>query len=173
MLSSPNACLIIVRVSVSLFPRFAKNVMMFLCRSRCKIALGLVHWLPRYENTITEHCIVLLQLLYRWQHLSQKLWIMDFVLECKICFYVTMLKLSIWHGCYIYVLENEKLKICTGIIRTKYLETHVEYWKKISVCAECIYKEDLGKCKKQERRFLALIFVTGWVIPWAVVQLED
>jgi hypothetical protein len=34
-----------------------------------------VHWLARYTITIICHCIVLLQLLYRWQHLSRKLWI--------------------------------------------------------------------------------------------------
>jgi hypothetical protein len=30
---------------------------------------------PRYAYTINYHCVVLLQLLYRWQHQSQKLWI--------------------------------------------------------------------------------------------------
>jgi hypothetical protein len=34
-----------------------------------------VHWLPRYASTIIYRCIMLLQLLYRWQHKSRKLWI--------------------------------------------------------------------------------------------------
>jgi hypothetical protein len=34
-----------------------------------------VHWLPRYASTITYFCIALLQLLYRQQHQSRKLWI--------------------------------------------------------------------------------------------------
>jgi hypothetical protein len=35
----------------------------------------LIHRLPRYTSTIIYHCITLLQLLWRWQHQSQKLWI--------------------------------------------------------------------------------------------------
>jgi hypothetical protein len=31
MLSSPNVCLIIARVSIALFPRFAQNLMLFVC----------------------------------------------------------------------------------------------------------------------------------------------
>jgi hypothetical protein len=34
-----------------------------------------VCWLPRYASTIIYHCIALIQLLYRWQHQSWKLWI--------------------------------------------------------------------------------------------------
>jgi hypothetical protein len=70
---SPNACLIIARVTVSLFPKFVQNLMLFLCRIRSVIASGqmndskgkyvknqylytaawmFVHWLPRYDNTI-------------------------------------------------------------------------------------------------------------------------
>jgi hypothetical protein len=37
-------------------------------------ACNLVHWLPRYASTIIYRCIALLQLLYRWQHQSLKLW---------------------------------------------------------------------------------------------------
>jgi hypothetical protein len=40
ILSSPKACLIIVRVSVALFPRFAQHLMLFLCRSHREIATG-------------------------------------------------------------------------------------------------------------------------------------
>jgi hypothetical protein len=36
LLSYPNACLIIARVSVALFPRFSQNLMLFLCRIRVK-----------------------------------------------------------------------------------------------------------------------------------------
>jgi hypothetical protein len=82
MLSSLNACLIIARVSVTIFPTSAQNLMLFLCRIHCKIASGqiryskykdvknqhfhptawrFVHWLPRYGNTITYSRIVLLQ----------------------------------------------------------------------------------------------------------------
>jgi hypothetical protein len=32
MPSSPNACLVIARVSVALFPRFIQNSILFLCR---------------------------------------------------------------------------------------------------------------------------------------------
>jgi hypothetical protein len=32
-------------------------------------------WFPRYASTTLYHCTALLQLLYRWQHQSQKLWI--------------------------------------------------------------------------------------------------
>jgi hypothetical protein len=43
MLSSLNACLIIARVSVALFPRFSQNLMLFLCRIHRKIASGQIH----------------------------------------------------------------------------------------------------------------------------------
>jgi hypothetical protein len=80
MLSSPNACLIIARVSVS-HPRFVQNLMHIRCRSHCEIASGQIHyfkfhhlhptawyfahWLPRYASTIIYRYISLLQLLYR------------------------------------------------------------------------------------------------------------
>jgi hypothetical protein len=38
-------------------------------------AWNCVPWLPRYTNTIIYRCIVLLQLLHRWQNQSRKLWI--------------------------------------------------------------------------------------------------
>jgi hypothetical protein len=38
MLSSPNACLIIARVSVALFPRLAQKLKLFLCQIHRKIA---------------------------------------------------------------------------------------------------------------------------------------
>jgi hypothetical protein len=34
-----------------------------------------LHWLPQYGSTVIYCCITLLQLLHRWQHQSQKLWI--------------------------------------------------------------------------------------------------
>jgi hypothetical protein len=34
-----------------------------------------VHWLARYVSNIIYCCITLLQLMYRWQHQSRKLWI--------------------------------------------------------------------------------------------------
>jgi hypothetical protein len=95
MLSSPNTCLIISRASISLFPRFAQNFMLFLCQIHPEITTGqkhnskqkdvknqyirpaaqnFVHWLPRYASTIIYCCITLLQLLYRWQHQYRKLW---------------------------------------------------------------------------------------------------
>jgi hypothetical protein len=37
-------------------------------------AWNVVHWLPRYASTTIYRCIALLQLLYRWQHQSRKLW---------------------------------------------------------------------------------------------------
>jgi hypothetical protein len=43
MLSSPNACLIIVRVSVELLPRFAQSFMLFLSRIDLKIASDQMH----------------------------------------------------------------------------------------------------------------------------------
>jgi hypothetical protein len=43
MISSPNACLIIARVSVALLPKFAHNFMLFLCRLHREIVSGLIH----------------------------------------------------------------------------------------------------------------------------------
>jgi hypothetical protein len=43
MISFQNAHLIIARVSVKLFSRFAKNVMLFLCRIHREIAWGQIH----------------------------------------------------------------------------------------------------------------------------------
>jgi hypothetical protein len=40
MLSSPNAYLTNARVSVTLFPSFPQNLMLFLCRIPCEIASG-------------------------------------------------------------------------------------------------------------------------------------
>jgi hypothetical protein len=40
-----------------------------------------VHWFPRYASTIIYRFIALLQLLYRWQHQSQKLWIQPRIME--------------------------------------------------------------------------------------------
>jgi hypothetical protein len=37
-------------------------------------AWNVVHWLPGYVSTIIYRCIALLQLLYKWQHQSRKLW---------------------------------------------------------------------------------------------------
>jgi hypothetical protein len=97
MFSSVNACLIIARVSIALFLRFAQNLMHTRCSFvdqsqnctrpdiRLKIkgrtnqhvhpaAWNFVHWLPRYASTTIYRCIALLQLLYRWQHQSWKLW---------------------------------------------------------------------------------------------------
>jgi hypothetical protein len=99
MLSSLNAYLIIARVSVALFPRFAQNFMLFLCRIHHEIssrqvhdskwkdiknyhvhpaACNLIHWLPRYASIIIYSCIMIIQLLYRWQHQYRKLWILAY-----------------------------------------------------------------------------------------------
>jgi hypothetical protein len=43
MLSSLNACLIIVRVSSALFPRFAQNLTHTLCRIHREIASSHIH----------------------------------------------------------------------------------------------------------------------------------
>jgi hypothetical protein len=43
MLSSPNAYLVIGRVSVAFFPRFAQNLMLFLYRIHREIASGQIH----------------------------------------------------------------------------------------------------------------------------------
>jgi hypothetical protein len=43
--------------------------------ARHPAALSFVHWLPRYASTVIYRCVALLQLLYRWQHQSRKLWI--------------------------------------------------------------------------------------------------
>jgi hypothetical protein len=71
------------------FPRFAHNPLFTSCRIHCEIASGQIHdskqrdisnqqihpiawngvyWLPRYASTVVCHCIMLQQLLYRWQH---------------------------------------------------------------------------------------------------------
>jgi hypothetical protein len=99
MFSSPNACLITVRVSAALFLIFAQNLMHtrhFLCQIHSKIETGhihdskqkdaknqyvqldawnFVHWLPWYASTTIYCCIVLLQLLHTWQRQSWKSWI--------------------------------------------------------------------------------------------------
>jgi hypothetical protein len=92
MLSSLNTCLIIARVTITLW-RFAQDMMHAHCsfvgstvKSRQAkyttpnknqhvhpSAWNVVHWLPRYASTIIYCCIALLQLLYRWQYQSQKL----------------------------------------------------------------------------------------------------
>jgi hypothetical protein len=82
MLYSPNACLIIDTVSVAHFPRFAQNLMLFLCRIHCEVASGqpdillqirgrknqhdhphawnLARWFPRYAtilpSTVASRC---------------------------------------------------------------------------------------------------------------------
>jgi hypothetical protein len=43
MLSSPNACLIISRVSVPHFPRYVQKLMLFLCWIHPEIASGQIH----------------------------------------------------------------------------------------------------------------------------------
>jgi hypothetical protein len=43
MLSSPNACLIVARISIALFLRFAQNLMLFLCRIHREIASSQIH----------------------------------------------------------------------------------------------------------------------------------
>jgi hypothetical protein len=79
-----------------IFPRFPQNLMHTRCRIHRQIPSGLlhdskwkvienqnfhptawnfVHWLPRYSNAIIYSCIALVQLLYRRQHQSRKLWI--------------------------------------------------------------------------------------------------
>jgi hypothetical protein len=40
MISSTNACLIIARASTAHFLRSAQNLMLFLCRTHCEIAVG-------------------------------------------------------------------------------------------------------------------------------------
>jgi hypothetical protein len=79
------SCLIIVRVSVAPFPRFAQNLMLLFWRIHHEIASrpdtrlqlngskklaawNVVHWLQRYAITIPYRYIALLELLYRWQH---------------------------------------------------------------------------------------------------------
>jgi hypothetical protein len=54
MLSSPNACLIIARVSVALFPRFAQNLMLFHCDSS-QTALDQVHDSKRKDVKISTY----------------------------------------------------------------------------------------------------------------------
>jgi hypothetical protein len=51
-------------------------------------ASNFVHWLSRYASTIICYCIMLLQLLHRWQHQSQKLWLyVAHTLSCTLYFY--------------------------------------------------------------------------------------
>jgi hypothetical protein len=96
---SPEACWIIVRVSVALFPRLAQNLMHTCCSflwSIVKIAKGHVHnskqmrvktahihpatcnlaqWLTRHASPTIYWCFALPQLLCRWLHQSGKFWI--------------------------------------------------------------------------------------------------
>jgi hypothetical protein len=48
---SPNACLIIVRVSVALFPRLARNLMHTRCRIHREITSGQIHDCKWKDNT--------------------------------------------------------------------------------------------------------------------------
>jgi hypothetical protein len=78
VLSSPNASLITVRVSVAFFPWFAQNLMLFPCRIKREIASGQIHDSNLYTDSqdmlvYKLLCITVLQLLYRWQHQSRKL----------------------------------------------------------------------------------------------------
>jgi hypothetical protein len=82
-----------------------------------------------------------------------------------------MLKRSIWHGYYIYVLKIRSWRYIQESLEQNIWKVVLKTVEKCQ-CVECIYKEDRGKCKKQEGRFLAPIFVTGWVSPWAMVRLE-
>jgi hypothetical protein len=110
MLFSPNACLVIVRVSVAHIRRLAQNLMHIWRRIHREIASRLrikgrkyqyihpaachfVHWLSRYASTtgITYRCFALLQLLYRWHHQSRKLWISH-----RKYAYKTTDKISLW-----------------------------------------------------------------------------
>jgi hypothetical protein len=89
MFSSLNACLIIARVSRTLHKMWCCSFVVSIAKSHyttpTKRAYEIihvhpsssnsVHWLPRYASTIIYSCIALLQLLYRWQHQSRKLWI--------------------------------------------------------------------------------------------------
>jgi hypothetical protein len=94
MLSSPNACLIIARDYVALFSEIYTKcyAVPFSDTSRnrirpetrlqikgCKITLPSfclkICILPKYASTMLYSCNVLLQLLYRWQYQSRKLWI--------------------------------------------------------------------------------------------------
>jgi hypothetical protein len=87
--------LMIAKVSIALFPRFAQHLMHTPCSiveipsgqirdSKWKVVKNqhihptesnFVHRFPRYSSTIIYRCIALLQLLYRWQHQSLKFWI--------------------------------------------------------------------------------------------------
>jgi len=95
---SLKACWIIVRVSITLFPRLAQNLM-HTCSFLwfiVKIATGhvhdskqmcvkaahvhpatcnLAHWFIRHGCPTIPRCFTLPQLLYRWRHQSGKFWI--------------------------------------------------------------------------------------------------
>jgi hypothetical protein len=84
-----------LRVSITLLQRFAQNLMHLpsdLSQNRISpdtqlqikghkksihppSCINVVHLLPTYANTISYCCITLLQVLYRRQHQSRKLWI--------------------------------------------------------------------------------------------------
>jgi hypothetical protein len=92
MLSFPECLTNHCRGPDPLFPRFAQNLishsLVFFVGSIAKSheikglkksarppsCVKFIHWLPRYASAIIYHWIALLQLLYRWQHPSQKLW---------------------------------------------------------------------------------------------------
>jgi hypothetical protein len=96
MHSSSNACLINAGVSIArfsqIFAKFDAVSLMDPFRNRIRphkhlqingrknqqvypAAQNFIHRLPRYASIIISYCITLLQLLYRWQHMSRKLWI--------------------------------------------------------------------------------------------------
>jgi hypothetical protein len=96
MFSSLNTFLINNRVSVTLFPRFAQNLIHTHCQIHHKITSGqmhdpnktmqknlhfhpaawnFVHWFQWYASIFFYHYTALLLLLYTWQHQSHKLWI--------------------------------------------------------------------------------------------------
>jgi hypothetical protein len=92
MFYSLNTWLIIIRVSIILFRYLHKIWCCSFVGSIVKLhhtqlqikgrknqhihaaVWNFVNWLPRYDSTCMYRCIALLQLPWRWQHLSLKLW---------------------------------------------------------------------------------------------------
>jgi hypothetical protein len=63
MFSSSNACLIIANVSVALFPRFAQNLVLFLCRTHREIASGQIND-SKNKDVKNEHVTQMSETLY-------------------------------------------------------------------------------------------------------------
>jgi hypothetical protein len=95
-------------------------------------AWNFVHRLPRYANTIIYRCIALLQLLYRWQHWSQIMFLGDGTMYkwVVLMFWISLLSPSPNKSDY-YSMTLVDHVHCLGTESTKVVQ---KYRTKIVLC---------------------------------------